>query len=419
MTVVCEHDTVKIAVTGAYTHLGGVIHHKGDRRKEAARRLAMCHEAYSQHRRIVFTNGHFTLQRRAELFRSLVLSKFSFGTESWTLPTQNSRHQIHAGIIRLYKRLLGSQPDTHYTDDEILTALHLPAPTELLRAARLRYLGLLYRSGPLDLWGMIRRDGEWMELIWADLDWMHAQLWNSSELLDPRCHWEQWEHLIQTFPGYWKRLVSRATQHAILQRQRRQEVGQGHATIIARLQPEESKTEDAEEVRQEFGCMYCKVACKNKAGEGAHMFRKHGHVNPVRIVAAGTSCDVCLKCFHTTVKLCDHLKYSKACYRALLGRGDVLPPAPGRGSTHQHRADVEHDGLLPSQHVQGPRKETECPRDPLDHDPHLYTNIGEAIIADSGSIAELCAGIRVAIHSGATHLMDHHPEYSSKFPTPP
>ena len=399
LTVVCEHDTVKIAVTGAYTHLGGVIHHKGDQRKEAARRLAMCHEAYAQHRRIVFKNDHFTLQRRAELFRSLVLSKFSFGAESWIIPTQNARHQIHAGIIRLYKRLLGSKPDTHYTDDEILTALHLPAPTELMRAARLRYLGLLYRSGPPDLWGMIRRDGEWMELIWSDLDWMHAQLWNSSELLDPRCHWEQWEHLIQAFPGYWKRLVGRASQHAILQqRQRRQEVSQGHATIIARLQPEENREEETVETSQEYGCMYCKIACKSKAGEGAHMFRKHGHVNPVRHVAGGTSCDVCLKCFHTTVKLCDHLKYSKACYRALLGRGDVLSPAPGRGSTQQHRADVQHDGLLPSQLVHGPRKETECPRDPLDHDPHLYTSIGEAII-DSGTMAELCDGIRAAVHA--------------------
>ena len=50
LTVITEHDTHQIAVVGEYVHLGGILHHGGDHRKEMRRRTAMAHQTFTAHR---------------------------------------------------------------------------------------------------------------------------------------------------------------------------------------------------------------------------------------------------------------------------------------------------------------------------------------------------------------------------------
>ena len=90
---------------------------------------------------MLFHNPAIALPKRVELFRSLVLSKFLYGTESCVIEDSQTKELLHGALIRLFRRLLRVPQDCHLTDEQILYQTGLPSPSELLRVQRLRYLG--------------------------------------------------------------------------------------------------------------------------------------------------------------------------------------------------------------------------------------------------------------------------------------
>ena len=271
--MICSHRTVQLHITGEYQHLGGLLHHGGDQRKEMKRRLAMAHVSFGEHRKLLFQNQDFPLERRFQLFRTLVLSKLVYGTESWILRTDKCRFGLHCAIIRLYRRLLRAAPDAHLTDDDICSQLGAVSPTVLLRVQRLRYLGLVYKTAGADLWALFLHDKVWIELIRADLRWMYLQLHHSSALPDPDLHFEEWEHILRQYPGFWKRLVNRAGEHSALQMRRKNDVERSLRDMASALRLEDfvevTSSDPVPEETSYFGCMLCQKACRTKAGEGA------------------------------------------------------------------------------------------------------------------------------------------------------
>ena len=166
------------------------------------RRLGIANQAFSQHRRILFRNPHLAWDKRREIFTTLVLSKLVYGFESWTFETQQIRHQLHAGIIKLYKRLLGHKHAAHLTDEEVLVETNLPSPTDLLRGCRLRYFGTLYNCGRAAHWGLLTEDRQWIELIEDDFKWLWKQLRHNTDLPDPvQHHYPVWHDLFT--PPWW------------------------------------------------------------------------------------------------------------------------------------------------------------------------------------------------------------------------
>ena len=99
--VVCENKTHHISVVSRYLHLGGILHHRTVTNAEITRRLGIAHQAFTQHRRLLYRNAQIPWQKRKEMFSTLVLSKLMYGFESWTFETQQCRDQLHSGIIRL------------------------------------------------------------------------------------------------------------------------------------------------------------------------------------------------------------------------------------------------------------------------------------------------------------------------------
>ena len=70
--------------------------------------------------KILYQNKQLSLQRRAELFRTLMLSKYVYGCDSWTLMEQQTRHFVHTSLMKLYRRLLPHAYHTPYSDEEVL-----------------------------------------------------------------------------------------------------------------------------------------------------------------------------------------------------------------------------------------------------------------------------------------------------------
>ena len=136
----------------------------------------------------------------------------------WIVTDDKTEKYFHAATIRLYRRLLPVPHDQHLHDLEVLAQVKLPSPIELLRRARLRYVATLLHSGPRREWGLLEQDRQWILLVEEDMNWVWKQLQNCSSLGRPQDHWAQWHGLILHHRTYWRKLVRRACEHAILQR---------------------------------------------------------------------------------------------------------------------------------------------------------------------------------------------------------
>ena len=324
--VLGEVETFQVPIVTNYIHLGSHLHHSGASRPEAKRRIAIANSSFNQHRKLIFQNEHLALHKRVEIFSSLIISKLCYAAETWILKDWKTREYVHSAIIRLYKRLLHAKEDSHLTDEEILCRLQLPSPTELLRRCRLRYLATLMQIGPAAGWGLLNQDSEWLLLLQDDLQWMWAQLANSSDLGDPSQHLARWLEVMEHHRPYWRRLVRRASQHAIKQRLKNfqchqfycemRQLLQSHDAWHPLVQPEAGVPESDAVLR--FGCMKCRKAFRSRGGEGAHMFRKHGEVQPVRYLINSTQCGACLKEYFTHGKMKMHLLRSSHCRAYLL-----------------------------------------------------------------------------------------------------
>eukprot|EP00438_Fugacium_kawagutii_P022460 Skav232346 [mRNA] locus=scaffold2646:130896:133349:+ [translate_table: standard] len=404
LVAVGEHGCYAINVVGEYLHLGGLITHKKDNRKEARRRLAIAHQAFNQHRKLLYNNKQLSLKRRYEMFQMLIVSKLTYGMETWTLDDQRTKAYVHSAVIKLYRRLLGLPHDAHMADDDVVAALEAPTPTEVLRRARLRYVGSLYRCGDAAQWHLLRQDVDWIQLVSSDMRWMWHQLGENSVLPDPDVDLTAWEQLWWHSPGHWKRLVNRAVLHAILQRKNALVVKQMHVSVLGELQRVGIvETVPAPSVPHQpdvFGCIGCGVRCRNKAGERAHMFRVHGHRAEVCRLFNTTHCPSCLKEFHTFGKMKAHLLYSTHCSDDLRGRRMFVTPAPGIGSSAHRAQEAAHDGLLPVQQASGPRLPPGPARVQLDYDPELRDRfltilLDHADLEDPRDLQPVCiAGLR-------------------------
>jgi len=412
-TVICERQMQTISLVKEYRHLGGALHHTSDQAREVAQRLAIGHGAFNQHRRLLYHNERIEEQKRHEIFNTLVLTKVLYGSDSWIAGDLRTMRKFEAAIIRLYRRLLKIKPAAHIMDQEIIASSSLPTPTTLLRRSRLRYLSVLLRSGVPDIWHLLCADRQWTQVIEDDMIWMWDQLRRASILKDPRQHPEQWFDLISNHPSYWKKLVTRACTHENMQIKKQHIVTSSHQRMCHRLhehcdgwlinaQWEEPEQHQAEET-DFYGCLTCRLRCKTKAGEAAHMFRVHGQRSIVRSLFDDTNCGACLKEFHTYGRMKAHLYYSHACRNLLLSRGGRHAEQPGVGSLAEQALVKSHDRMLPPLQAAGPRLPDPGLRDFQDIDDKLYIFLVD-FFADFQDNDVEQQSLQSAIHG---HIKDH------------
>eukprot|EP00435_Cladocopium_sp_Y103_P070812 s102_g36.t1 len=191
------------------------LHSLGEVRLEVRRRAAIAHQSFNQHRKLLYQCPAFSLTKRCEIFRSLILSRLLYGSESWVLWDRSSCDHFHSVVMKLYRRLLGCRHDDETSDEEVLFRLQMPTPCTLLRLARLRYLGSLFAVGPTAMWGLLNQDDQWQSLLCDDFGWLWSQLSNTCTLGDPRQHFPRWVEIIRWHRSYWRGLLRRAERHAV------------------------------------------------------------------------------------------------------------------------------------------------------------------------------------------------------------
>ena len=206
---------------------------------------------------------------------------------------------------------------------------------------------------------------------------MWQQLCHSSSLPDPLAHFGDWVYLMRHHRGYWKRLVRRAIDHAGAQRRNLYVVERFHRDILTTLHGHGFLHLDPPYEVQDKGdmphaCMLCGICFKSRGGCGAHLFRAHGIVNPVRSLFDTTQCCSCLREFHTFSKLKTHLLCVPRCRQELINRKHFVGPAAGAGSSINMDQETIHDGVLPPLRAQGPAFPPAAHREEIVYDIELY-----------------------------------------------
>eukprot|EP00438_Fugacium_kawagutii_P027229 Skav214322 [mRNA] locus=scaffold86:84509:89755:+ [translate_table: standard] len=383
--VVTNEGVEAVHITPKYKHLGGILHHTGSELQELKHRFAQAHQAVADHRRLIFRNKHFTQKQRMAMFDSLVLSKLLYGMESLILQKPADVTTADSMLFRLYRRLSSRPHDAHMSHSELLADLEVPDFVTLQRRSRLRYFSTLFRCATPKVWGLLSADRAWNDAVRADLSWMWRRLLLSDPLPDPSEDIQPWQHLAAHRPKYWKKLVGRATLAEILHRKNQYIVDSFYESFGRRLQElglDVGLPAPLEAAEQAFGCMQCSFAAKTKAGEGAHMFKKHQLCAQERYLMDTTQCRACLKEYHTPSKLQRHLKHATQCREQLA----VLPLdqlMPGIGSRAERDIQAAHDDLLPPLQAEGPRPRLRGGRRDLHVDPALRDAIVEVMFPDS------------------------------------
>ena len=294
-------------------------------------------------------------------------------------------------MLRRYRRLLKLPSDVPISDDVLLAKAQLPAPEIILRIPRLRYLGLLYRCEQTTPWELFRQDTACCAEIQTDLQWMWSLIRNTSKLKDPLEHFASWDYVLRYHRSYWKTLLQRCQHLHVRQHQDRILIRELHRAVLShfeqhgtfRTAPIRPRLDPAQHAHH-FGCMLCQRRCRNKAGEGVHLFRVHGIVAQERHWMSGTSCEACLKEFHTYDKLQVHVRTAQPCRAMLNAKHARASHAPGFGSTANTSLRDQNDGLLPVQHASGPKEHPRPHRDIDVHHVGLFERLALDILDYAG-----------------------------------
>ena len=386
--IVGEHQCYEIDVVGEYCHLGNLLHHTGQDGLEMQKRLGIAHQAFTTHRKLIYANSDLAMDKRHELFNSLILSKLLYGSEVWVFHKASQGERFHSGVMRLYKRLGGFAHDAHVRDEDILHKCRALTPMELLRRQRLRYLCTLYKCQDHVPWYLLQADQQWGALLQDDFRWLYQQLHYATHLPDPELNPQPWMTVIRSHPSYWKRLIRRAFTHAVEQRALCEEVRAFHVEAMQALEecgelcapppPKPSRS-----FCDFYGCLSCGVRCRSLGGEGAHMFRCHGQTAQHRRFCAGTQCSSCLREFHTAGRLANHMRTSTKCRSDLHSRGFHAALQPSIGSQDNTNQERKHNGTRTWQTAAGPALPAgHRAEDPYVHE-EFFAYIAENVLQDA------------------------------------
>ena len=193
---------VNVEIVANYTHLGGVLDHRGRMDQEARRRIAVAATAYDAGKQVLFGNRTIDLEARTAVFEATVRPTI-FNLCLW-VPGGSAWEKLNIGYTGLVRRLL--QPTLQTKD-----VFKIPGPLAHIltgtpplwlyaRKARLSFLLSLVCHGPPSLWAMLQAQQGWTRCVREDLVWL-ASFPELEWPLPCAAAWSEWWHHIRTAPA--------------------------------------------------------------------------------------------------------------------------------------------------------------------------------------------------------------------------
>ena len=339
-------EFAEVRLVSVYKHLGTRVQVGLRHMAEIRARFGQASTTYRKYRRQIFQNKLLSLQRRVQLFKSLVMSVLEYNIGTWGCLTKGEVNYMRKRLYGYYRGLaratIGEDTLRTWNTDRVLAYVQLPDITTLLHGARLRYSLSVYSSGPRTLWDLIWAERQWHSLLREAYEWFNQQLVGYG----PDRHGHKWEADIHEWSisgaASLRKWLRRAEQHDILQKVKHTEWREWHHEMLQQfisggynvtypwaMSPMQDR--DGAEA-----CLRCRRLFSSMAARSVHGFRAHGITNKARRLVGGTRCDACQKEYHHPASLQNHLNNSERCYRRLIFAGkiyDILQP--GKNSTRE------------------------------------------------------------------------------------
>ena len=289
-----------------YKHLGSWLQTKHRHAREVAKRASAAKQQFGQMSRSFFTK-RLSLDVRAKVFQSLVVSKLMFNVHTWAGVTpqdfeawNNSARPMVAVMLR---GRLEVQSRFQHTTDELFAACGiLPLPDQL-HAQRLRFLKRLLQACPHITWMLLEATsgpGSWMQLCRDSLRWLCRH--HGGRLpVSPDASFVDWATAIM-LDSRWKGKIRKATHQALAFHSAKARHQLWHQHLSQRLAlngatlPDPPAQKKASEIWQ---CDLCPKTFGSSRALAMHAARAHSYRKKVRYFAVGDVCPVCLQCFHT------------------------------------------------------------------------------------------------------------------------
>lgn len=373
-TITATTDThiLNVKVTTSYKHLGVRFAMNLDYSQEVLARIGAARQAFEQLRKPIFQSAAIPVEGRIMLFQSLVLSRLFFGCAIWSQLSTATYKKIDAAIIAFYRRIFnkGFWSDEQTSDADFLSSNRLVSFRIFWAKHRLCFLQHLAMQGLTFHKTLLLAEFEtgkgWLFEVLDDLQWL-AQFRELPFLLPAsRADWiEAWEQLRQA--RSWKRWISTAVRKHLEQEKIAWEIRTYHWSIRSELerfgmelvQPLDSSLPKNPSV---FACSRCNATFASAQQLAVHAFRLHQVRADESYYVQTEICPGCLKNFHTTFRVVQHLRYRKnLCWDRIYG---VRPPdVPGHVTLPEHLAGVHRLPAVRRHH--GPLRPTSKQRDCL------------------------------------------------------
>eukprot|EP00435_Cladocopium_sp_Y103_P009264 s426_g2.t1 len=331
---VAGHEPLRLVST--YTHLGLIVAQNLDIQNDIFVKIGKATAAYRTMSRSIFLNRRLPVSLRLKLLETLVLPILFYGCGSWPLLSARQYRSISSVIVKWQRHIAGHGfwNDSSITDAAFRAQWRLPSLAVRLAKHRLLFFLQLHRHGPQTVWDFVLAEDAhckkpWLDAVRHALTWFAAmdsnipdQTWSQADLL-------QWCSLApSTMPNQIRRAVARyltqeeTAHHVLRMHQDIKRLCIQHGAQFDQPLPCSASLPDA------FPCSSCSRSFSTVQGLNAHVWKAHGIISEERKFVYSGVCECCRKCFWTSQRLQQHLRYSRSkpdgCYAWLVKHYDPL-----------------------------------------------------------------------------------------------
>ena len=350
------------------TVLGARFTMDADLDYEIKLRMSMARQAFEELKRTRFLNKNIPLKGRLQLYNSLVVSRLMYGSAVWADVPRTLMLQLDSVVIDHQRRMagIGFWNGAEMTDVEFRHHLEVSPFRVAWACNRLKYLQhIAQHAAPFHKEGLLLELANSKGWLWetaADIAWMSTLVELPCEIDPPNIKWQAiWEALSTC--RNWKAMVSRAERKHVLQERIARDVHHYHDLIVQELTHfglDIWKGDDlADHDAFHFACVQCDRTFRTRQARAAHAYRKHNIMSDERPYIPLTNCPGCLRDFHTTWRLQQHLKYHpNGCWDRV--HGARVPDTPVTIALPEH---LKHIKRLPAvRRLHGPLRPTSMQR---------------------------------------------------------
>ena len=310
-------ETGHLAIVPDYVYLGQLQDGKGHPASEIHRRFLDTQVSSRLLRRNVFRSPRMPVRTKMMLFKSLVLSKLTFGSSAWQHMHIQTAQKWSRQLIKLYS---SASPHVKHgpgvMNIDIIADCRLPHPLLLLAQQRFSLYDRLVQSEMLELYSLLQaqqEDKSWFQLVLRDVqrlaeDCPAHDVFAEQIMQDP--------HQLAQYVHQHPRALTKLGKWAVKHYQRYLSLWKSFRAFQRQFHDVAAKygitwhpKAVSSSLAVDFECSTCQARFATFQALCTHEFKRHSSVNVAQRYAVTNQCRACLKVYASRAQLVHHLKY--------------------------------------------------------------------------------------------------------------